>query len=147
MNEATLEVVLPTGPNSVSTSALAQKQRISLYGREVNVELSSRALRAIEQLEQPVVVEMELFFSCLVRKRVLIKPLAEASVPLSEMTPIHDRMHLSFRPVVSEQCRIDDLGENAPPLKTMPVKKKGTYVPRWLTLDFQHGQWSGEYGF
>ena len=117
-----------------------------LHGREVRVELSASAQRAAAALEAPLLVEMELFFSCLVRKRVLFRPLQEAGLE-AERVAIGERLWLGFHPVASEQCHIAELGDAAPPLKTMPVTRPAAYIPRWLRLDYRKGQWSGEFGY
>lgn len=117
-----------------------------LHGREIRVELSAAARRVAAALQAPLLVEMELFFSCLVRKRVLFRPLREASLE-AERVAIGERLWLAFHPVASEQCHIADLGDAAPPLKTMPVTRPAAYIPRWLRLDYRKGQWSGEFGY
>ena len=123
------------------------EQRIRLHGREVRVQLTRAAQRAAAGLAQPMLVEMELYFSCLVRKQVLVKPLVETCLPHDALVPLGGDLLLGFRPVVAEQCRIADLGGEAPPLKTMPVTRPGAYVPHWLRLDFRKGQWLGEFGY
>ena len=119
---------------------------VQLHGREVRVELTRAAQRAAADLQAPLLVEMELFFSCLVRKRVLFRPLQEGSAD-ADRVAMGDRLWLAFHPVVSEQCHIADLGDAAPPLKTMPVTKPSAYIPHWLRLDYRKGQWNGEFGY
>ena len=120
--------------------------RVQLHRREVRVELTPAAQRAAAALPAPLLVEMELFFSCLVRKRVLFRPLQDAAIE-RERAAIGARLWLGFHPVVSEQCTIADLGTAAPPLKTMPVTRPAAYIPHWLRLDYRKGQWSGEFGY
>lgn len=141
MNEAVLDTTGIPAPDIPETAV------VRLHGREMEVRLTRRAREAAAALTRPLVVEMELYFSCLVRKRVLIRSLDETGIPREQMARIGENLLLSFRPVVAEQCRIDSLGENEPPLKTMPVKRPEAYIPHWLTLDVRHDQWSGEFGF
>lgn len=122
-------------------------QKVRLHGREIRVELTRAAQRAAAGLTAPLVVEMELYFSCLVRKQVRIKPLADTQLPNDDLVSLGGPLLLGFRPVVAEQCRIADLGDEAPPLKTMPVTRPGAYIPHWLRLDFHKGEWRGEFGY
>jgi hypothetical protein len=142
MNDATLAL-----DGGDATPASPYPTSVRLHGKEMRVELTPAAQRAAAALAQPLLVEMELFFSCLVRKQVRIKPLDDATMPPQEMVSIGDRLRLGFRPVVSEQCHIADLGDAAPPLQTMPVTRTAAYIPRWLRLDYRKGQWSGEFGY
>jgi hypothetical protein len=142
MENSTLALDHPASP-----SVPEAEQRVRLHGREIRVALTRAARHATAGLVEPLVVEMELFFSCLVRKQVLVKPLADTTLPREELVPLGGPLLLGFRPVVSEQCRIADLGDEAPPLKTMPVTKPAAYIPHWLRLDFRKGQWLGEFGY
>jgi hypothetical protein len=142
MNDTTLtlEFRAPAAAGPFPTS-------VRLHGKELRVELTPAAQRAAAALTQPMLVEMELYFSCLVRKRVLIKPLEDAFLPGGDTVPFTDRLRLGFRPVIAEQCRIADLGDAAPPLQTMPVKRPAAYIPHWLRLDYRKGQWTGDFGY
>ena len=115
-------------------------------GKAVSVELTSKARRAAERLSAPLVVEMELFFSCLLRKRLLFHEADAAPESLLERIELHPGLALQFRPIVSEVCCIDDL-EGAPPVKTMPAKRADAFIPRWVRIDYRSGDWEGEFGY
>lgn len=119
---------------------------VRLCGRPIAVTLSPRARKAADALQAPLIVEMELFFSCLLRKRVLFHEPARAPESILERVVLHPALTLQFRPIVSEVCRIDEL-EGAPPVTTMPAKRGEAFIPRWLTLDHRTGEWVGEFGY
>lgn len=47
-----------------------QQQSIEINGRTVAIELSRAAIKALAQRSTPLLAEMELYFSCLIRKVV-----------------------------------------------------------------------------
>ena len=113
----------------------------------VRVALSRSARRALDARTTPLVVEMELFFSCLVRKRVRWGlPGPDNSFLRSD--PGHDKLRVWFHPVVSQHCALpagDDL--DALPLQDFPLVRKAAFTPRWLRLDYRGGVFVGDFGW
>lgn len=125
----------------------APSTEVFLYGRPVQVRLTRAARTAAAGLATPVIVEMELYFSCLVRKAVRFHPAVKAPpIGDSEHAPITERLLLRFRPVTTEHCALPD-DDSAPPLETMPVKRPQAFLPRWLNIDFRRGEWLGDFGY
>jgi hypothetical protein len=114
---------------------------ITLADKTVEIRLSARATRALAERESPLLAEMELLFSCLIRKRVRFGDLAMESV-----TTVSDRLSVSFRPVMTRVCAISDLA-GSPPMEDFPVANPRPYVPRWLAIDYRRGEWFGEFGY
>lgn len=119
---------------------------VHLCGKPIAVTLSPRARKIAAALHAPLIVEMELFFSCLLRKRVLFHATGKAPESILERIALHPSLILQFRPIVSEICRIDEL-EGAPPVMTMPAKRGEAFIPRWLKIDHRGGEWFGEFGY
>lgn len=119
---------------------------VFLSGKPISVELTRRARSAADNLQSGRVVEMELFFSCLLRKRLLFHDRDAAPGSILERPDIHPNLTLQFRPIVAEVCRIDNL-EGAPPVKTMPAQRADAFVPKWLKIDYRSGDWVGEFGY
>jgi len=114
----------------------------SFSGKTVDVRLTAAALRALSRLDVPLVVEMELYFSCLIRKRVNFnKALSRPDGIL-----VTDSLYLCFRPVMTKHCAIDSSGD-APSLTEFPVKNAAPFVPKWVNIDYRRGQWRGEFGY
>lgn len=118
---------------------------VFLHGRPVHVHLSRAALTAAAELAAPLIVEMELYFSCLVRKAVRFRTAIDGAID-SESAPINERLMLCFRPVTTEHCALPD-DDSAPPLETMPIKRPQAFLPRWIEIDFRRGEWLGEFGY
>jgi hypothetical protein len=113
---------------------------ITLHDKSVEVKLSSAAQRALAQRDRPLVAEMELLFSCLLRKRV------HFGDEMAQATSAGDRLAIRFRPIMTRHCTVAGGGE-APPSDDFPIANPRPYVPNWLTIDFRNGQWAGDFGY
>lgn len=121
-----------------------QQTTITIFGKPVRVEWSEAADAALAKLDQPLPVEMELFFSCLVRKRVRFD--GEASS--RDFVAASDRLQVAFRPVMTSTCAIDaELGKRKPPLEDFHVVNPAAFVPHWLKISHSHKGWEGEFGY
>ena len=112
--------------------------------KPLQVRLSRRARTALESRHEPLGLELELFFSCLIRKRlrVVTQPAADAlPIPVEE-----PGLEVHFRPVMSQVCRVQDHPEGTP-LIPFPLQRAAAFSPRWLSLDYRAGNWCGEFGF
>jgi hypothetical protein len=115
---------------------------IDFHGKTVQVELSHTAQSHLQQAQNPLFVEMELYFSCLIRKKVRFN----SDRAKDNAVPVSDRLSVSFHPVMTRACHKDYEGD-APPLTEFPIEKPAPYVPRWLKIDYKAGQWCGEFGY
>lgn len=115
---------------------------IQLLGRGLHVQMSQAAAAALENRATPLHVEMELYFSCLIRKRVHFdRP------PRNEVTLIGQDLSIGFRPVMSRGgCLITDADPDDL-LVDLPTGEPQRFVPRWLRLDHRNGRWQGEFGY
>jgi hypothetical protein len=115
---------------------------IDFHGKTVQIELSHTAQSHLQQAQNPLFVEMELYFSCLIRKKVRFN----SDRAKDNAVPVSDRLSVSFHPVMTRACHKDYEGD-APPLTEFPIEKPAPYVPRWLKIDYKAGQWCGEFGY
>lgn len=115
--------------------------QIKIHGKPVAVRLSTAAMKALALLENTLVAEMELYFSCLIRKQVRFRENQD-----DDVVSVHENLAVRFRPVMTEVCGIDYEGDE-PPLTDFPIKKPEAFTPKWLNIDFKKGEWTGEFGF
>ncbi len=113
----------------------------SLEGKPFHVILSDTAQRALAARSTPLVAEMELYFSCLIRLRVRFYD----DDPDASATRINDQLSVRFRPVVSQRCDLHEV-EGKPPLADAPLAKRAPFVPHWIRLDYRKDEWLGEFG-
>jgi hypothetical protein len=114
---------------------------ITLADKPVEIRLSQAARSALAQRPTPLLAEMELLFSCLIRKRVrFYEQGAETG------TTAGQGLAVSFHPIMTRSCRIATL-DGPPPSEDFPIRNVQPFVPHWLSIDFRNGQWLGEFGY
>ena len=111
-----------------------------ILGKTVLVEWSASADKAMSTLASPLLVEMELYFSCLIRKAVRFGSTASMQYSAT-VTP---RLKVSFRPVATKVCKVSEV-EGEPPLEDFKITKPEAFVPKKLRIDFKRGQWTGTF--
>lgn len=118
-------------------------QHLDLGGRALELRLSAAAQRRLAAGGAPLVVEMELYFSCLIRKRVRFP-----GAPHTGATCVRVGEHLTlcFRPVMTRACAVESV-EGSPELEAFPIQRREAFLPKWLALDWRGGDWSGDFGF
>ncbi len=117
------------------------EKKIEIQGKAVAVSLSKAAEKALATRDKKLIAEMELYFSCLIRKQVRFKESAEGN-----LVDVTEQLAVRFRPVMTKSCGIDYEGDE-PPLTDFPIQKPEAFVPHWLKIDFKNNEWSGEFGF
>ena len=115
---------------------------ITIDNRAVNIHLSKRAEKALAKRDSALFVEMELYFSCLIRKQVLFHDVKRQENSIV----VDDKLSVSFHPVVTASCQIKD-AEEEPAKSDFEMKKRDCFVPKWLKLDYKKGAWLGEFGY
>ena len=118
------------------------RSKIDIAGHALEVELTRAAEKALDKQQKSIFAEMELYFSCLIRKKVRFYD----SLQDENVVYLHDKLGISFRPVMTKVCGKDYEGDE-PPLTDFPIHKAENFIPRWLKIDFSHGEWQGEFGF
>jgi hypothetical protein len=113
---------------------------ITLHDKSLEVRLTVAAQKALARRATPLVAEMELLFSCLLRKRVHFGESAEHT------TPVNERLAVRFTPIMTRRCSVAEGGAH-PPSESFPLENPRPYVPNWLTIDYRRGEWVGDFGY
>ena len=109
----------------------------------IPVRLTAGAERALAVHPTPLLVELELLFSCLIRKRVRFPAAPHAdAIPVPGTDP---RLTLYFHPVCTKVCAIGDA--EVPDLLTFPIRRVTPFIPRAVTLDYRKGDWIGDFSY
>lgn len=119
------------------------KHEVKIGQRTVNIDLSNTAERELEQRSTPLLAEMELYFSCLIRKQVRFRDLADEP----DIVAADKHLSIRFRPVMTAACKVGDYEGDEPPLTDFPITRPDSYIPKWLRIDFRKGKWIGEFGY
>ena len=114
--------------------------RIQFRGKNLDIRWTRRADNALNVRSIPLTAEMQLYFSCVVKKRVLFHD--ETSL---EKTHATNKLDISFRPVQSTACSPEEFANNYPVNGEFESSAALKMRPSQLCLDFINGQWQGEF--
>lgn len=117
---------------------------ITMNGREVQVQWTPAAARVLAQRVTPLYVELELYFSCLVKKFVHFREDSRGRPTV----PVGDKLLLYFRPVTSTACTFavaERLGRQ--PETDIDSEALHHVAPRRVFIDYVNGQWQGNFAF
>lgn len=113
-----------------------------ILGKKFTVEWSAAADKAMGELAAPLLVEMELYFSCLIRKVVRFSHASAVRYSVA----LNPKLTISYRPVVTRTCKVSDIGsDEEPPVDDFEMIKPEAFVPKHLFIDFKRGEWVGEF--
>ena len=114
----------------------------TLDGRPITVRLSPNAASRLQSSGESIYVEMKLYFSCFIKKITKIK----SEKPAFDVVQVADQIYVYFRPVQTKACNIQDLdADSKPDLIEFTVKRKNDIVPRYLSVDYKKGKWTGDF--
>ena len=116
---------------------------IHLHDKSVRVELSARALSALNKRDKPLLVEVHLIFGCMIAKRVWFKE--DAS---TDSVPVTAGLCMLFKPVgYQKTCRFADIDNGAIPFDYPMVAEKRKFVPDRVSIDFCSEKWVGDFTY
>lgn len=115
---------------------------VVINGREVVIEWTGAAANELARRSRPLVVELELYFSCLVKKYVHFRE----ETGDRETVAASDKLLLYFRPVTSTACSFEvaeRLGRQ--PETDLQTAAVGKISPKKVSIDYVQGAWQGHY--
>lgn len=114
---------------------------INLRGHALAISWTQRAQRAMQERSLPLIVEMQLYFSCVVKKRVIFHDHAEF-----DLVGVSEWLRVGFRPVQSASCDPDEFARNYPVQRPFDSYAAAKMNPRWLLIDYKNDSFVGEFG-
>ena len=116
------------------------RRTVRINQREVEVKWTARAERELRRLDQGLVVELQLYFSCVIKKRVLFH--AASGI---DAIRVADRLGLTFQPIASAVCDPHEFASSYPQGKNLSGGRAARMVPRTVEIDFRQGGWEGQF--
>jgi hypothetical protein len=116
--------------------------QVPINGKAVTFQWSRAAADRLERRSQPLVVELELYFSCLVKKFVHFHDVA----PSLKKIAVSDKLQVCFRTVTSTACSMDvaqRLGRQPEVELDTPVARR--LAPKRVWLDHRRGAWTASF--
>ena len=115
-------------------------KQIMLRNKPLDIEWTKRAQTQLQIQSQPLIIEMQLYFSCVVKKRVLFSEQAEFAT-----TTVDDNFQVAFHPVESASCDPIEFAKNFPAKREFDSISAKKMHPRLLKIDYKQNNWQGEF--
>lgn len=121
----------------------AYEHILTLRGKPLRISWTRRAERQLRKQSQPLLAEMQLYFSCVVKKRVLFHP--SAGEEKLQWLVVDDRIKVAFRAVQANSCDPVEFAAHFPVKGEFETLAAVKMHPSHLHLDYQGGQWRGDF--
>ena len=133
------------------------QKKLTFHGKELDIQLSSAAEKQSKTLSSTVVIEIQIYFSCLLGKRLAfyshesidnVYPLDKDAFSeiLADSQTLTENLKLRFNTVMTKACSVSEQA-GPPPVTDFKIANQKPYVPSWLTINYKNGIWSGKYGW
>jgi hypothetical protein len=113
---------------------------VTLNDKIIEVNWTKRAEEALNLRSQPLTVEMQLYFSCVVKKRVVF----HEQVDFESLAAVKDKLWLCYRAIQSAACDPETFARDYPEQRQLASRAAQNMQPSILNIDFRNGQWQGE---
>ena len=118
-------------------------RKVRLGSQQLELRLNNRAVMALREETDPLYIEMELYFSCLIGKRLnFLRQERPGSAGPSKLS---ETVSIGFRAMMTHTCQAGDAGHELQ-AGSFLADRGERYLPRWVSLDYRDGVWSGEFG-
>jgi hypothetical protein len=114
--------------------------RLQFRGKELVIRWTDRAEKAFKLRGKPLIAEMQLYFSCVVKKRVLFH-----DDSTMDKYNVNNKLDISFRSVQSSACSPEEFANNYPVNNEFNSNAAKKMHPSLLYLDYHNGNWKGEF--
>ena len=133
------------------------QKTLTFHSKDIDIQLSAAAEKQSKTLPSTLVIEIQIYFSCLLGKRIAfysnenienIYPLDKETFTeiLADSQAVTENIQLRFNTVMTKACSVSDQA-GPPPVTDFKIANQKPYVPSWLTIDYKNGIWSGKYGW
>ena len=115
---------------------------VTMAGKLLKVEWTQRAECALQARTEPLIIEMQLYFSCMVKKRVLFHKDSEL-----ETVGVNDTMKVAFQSIQAAACDPEEFARSYPIGRVLDSPTATKMIPSSLSIDFRQEQWEGEFSY
>lgn len=116
------------------------KDNIEIRGKKMAIHYSKRAERALNNREKSLIAELQLYFTCVVQKRVLFHEETK-----HETIKVNPKLEVIYHALESDSCDPTEFAEKHPVKRELKSKAAQRMRPSSLQIDFKNDQWSGEF--
>lgn len=127
------------------------------HTKPLKVECSKIAEEMANKLDASLVLEIQIYFSCMIGKRlayysdspligVYQLPADQFKEILKDAQQLIGKLYVRFNTVMTKSCRVSEY-MGPPPVTDFVVAHSDAFVPNWLTIDYKKNMFVGEYGW
>lgn len=116
------------------------KDSIDIRGKKMSIMYSKRAEQALRNRQHPLIAELQLYFTCVVQKRVVFHQQTELETLVAK-----NNLEITFHTVQSSACDPVEFAKKHPVKKELNSKGAQAMRPSLLKIDYQHDQWIGDF--
>lgn len=132
-------------------------KQLIFHNKKMDIQLSKHAFLQSKELDFPLLIEIQIYFSCLLGKRlafytgntmvgaVQVEPELFSSL-LDDSQHLIGNVYIRFNTVMTKACPVADY-IGPPPVTDFEIINQTPYVPSWLNIDYKKDLWSGSYGW
>ena len=118
------------------------KDSIDIRGKKMAIMYSKRAEKALQQRTHPLIAELQLYFTCVVQKRVNFHEKTEL-----ETITANPNLEIAYHTVQSNACDPVEFAEKHPVKKELHSKGAQSMRPSLFRIDYKNNQWIGDFSF
>lgn len=118
------------------------KDSIDIRGKKMAIMYSKRAEKALQQRNNPLIAELQLYFTCVVQKRVNFHE--QSSLDTITANP---KLKIAYHTVQSSECEPVEFAEKHPVKQELNSKGANAMRPSLFQIDYKNGQWIGDFSF
>lgn len=118
------------------------KDSIDIRGKKMAILYTKRAVKALQKRETSLIAELQLYFTCVVQKRVVFHETSQL-----ETIQANDNLAISYQTVQSNTCDPVEFAEKHPVKKELNSKGAQSMRPSAFKIDFKNGEWLGDFSF
>lgn len=133
------------------------KKILTFHSKDIDIQLSTAAEKQSKKLPSTLLIEIQIYFSCLLGKRLAFYSNGNIAntYPLDKDTfseilvdsqVLTENIKLRFNTVMTKSCSVSNHA-GPPPVTDFKIANQKPYVPSWLSIDYKNGIWSGKYGW
>lgn len=116
------------------------KGSINIRGKKMAILYSRRAEKALSQRSQPLIAELQLYFTCVVQKRVNFHDKSEL-----ETITASPKLEIAYHAVQSDACDPVEFDKKHPVKQELKSTAAQLMRPSSVQIDYKNGEWLGEF--
>lgn len=118
------------------------KDSIDIRGKKMSIMYSKRAEKALEQRQNSLIAELQLYFTCVVQKHVVFHEHSNSNL---ETINTNHKLKIAYHTVQSNDCDPVEFAAKHPVKQELKSKGAQSMRPSLLKVDYKNGKWMGDF--